>query len=93
MNALHRPLYIPSQEIELLNSEASIETDDFAEQHQTALAVAQALNVNMISWLSGNMVPLIDHYTSTQISQGLDIPGTASIIQSPLRAFGKRGAV
>lgn len=79
--------------MELLNSEASIETDDFAEQHQTALAVAETLNVNMISWVSGNMVFLIDHETSTEISQGLDIQGDASIIQALLRAVGRRRAV
>lgn len=43
------PLYIRSLELELLNSEATIEADDFAEQHQTALAVVETLNVNMIS--------------------------------------------
>lgn len=61
LKGLLRPLYIPSLELELLNSEATIEADDFAEQHQTALAVVETLNVNMISWVSRNMGSPIDH--------------------------------
>lgn len=93
MKGLLGPLYIPSLELELLNSEATIEADDFAEQHQTALAVVETLNVNMISWVSGNMGSAIDHGTSTEILLGLDIRSTSSIIQAPLQAFGTCRAV
>lgn len=80
-------------ELELLNSGATTEADDFAEQHQTALAVVETLYVNMISWVSRNMGSLIDHGASTEISLGLDIPSTSSIIQALLQAFGTRRAV